>query len=169
MKFKVIVGGIEKELEVTRQADRLRITFDGTTTEVRVVYTEGAHFVLEYDQPAGEFVQRRRLRAAGHLQGDRRQLWVNGSNLDYTRARPQAAGAAAGGGSLASSIPAIVSEVLVAVGDEVAAGDKLVLLESMKMILPIQAPHAGTVEAIHCAPGEAVQPGAPLLALKQPA
>ncbi len=167
MRFKVNVAGIEKELEVTRQTDRLRITIDGTTSDVRVVYTEGAHFVLEYDQPAGEFVQRRRLRAAGHLQGDKRQLWVNGSHLDYVRVRPQAA-AAAGGGSLSSSIPAVVSEILVAVGDEVEAGDKLLLLESMKMILPIQAPHAGTVEAIHCAAGEAVQPGVALLALRQP-
>lgn len=165
MKLKVNVAGAEKELEVTRQADRLRITFDGNTTEVRVVYTEGAHFVLEYDQPAGEFIQRRRLRAAGHVEGDTRQLWVNGSNLDYTRVRPQAAGTEATTGSLASSIPAVVSEVLVSVGDQVQAGDKLVLLESMKMILPIQAPHDGTVEAIHCAPGDAVRPGVPLLAL----
>jgi biotin carboxyl carrier protein len=166
MRFRVNVAGTEKELEVTRQADRLRITYDGATTEVRVVYTEGAHFVLEYDQPAGEFIQRRRLRAAGCLQGDRRQLWANGSNLDYTRVRPQAARAETSTGSLASSIPAVVSEILVSAGDQVKAGDKLILLESMKMILPIQAPHAGTVEAIHCAPGEAVQPGVPLLALK---
>ena len=33
------------------------------------------------------------------------------------------------------------------------------------MILPIQAPHDGTVTAINCAPGEAVQPGAPLIDL----
>jgi urea carboxylase len=54
---------------------------------------------------------------------------------------------------------------LVAVGDQVRAGDKLVLLESMKMILPIQAPYDGAVTAINCAPGEAVQPGVPLITL----
>jgi hypothetical protein len=53
MKFKVSIAGIEKELEVTRQGDRLRIVHDGAATEVRVVYTEGAHFVLEYDQDNG--------------------------------------------------------------------------------------------------------------------
>jgi biotin carboxyl carrier protein len=165
MRFKVNVAGVEKELEVTRLGDRLRITRDGTTTEVRVVYTEGAHFVLEYDQPNEPFTQRRRLRAAGHLEGDGRQLWVNGSHLDYCRVRPQAIGPAAGAGSLSASIPAVVSEILVAAGDRVQAGDKLILLESMKMILPIQAPHEGTVATIHCAPGEAVQPGVPLLTL----
>lgn len=165
MIFKVNVAGVEKELEVTRLGDRLRITHDGTATEVRVVYTEGAHFVLEYDQPAEAFIQRRRLRAAGHLQGDARQLWVNGSHLDYRRVRPQASTAAASAGSLSASIPAVVSEILVAVGDEVRAGDKLILLESMKMILPIQAPQDGTITAINCAPGAAVRPGVPLIAL----
>lgn len=165
MIFKVTVAGVEKELEVTRLGDRLRITHDGTTTEVRVVYTEDAHFVLEYDQPNGAYTQRRRLRAAGHLQGDARQLWVNGSHLSYSRVRPQAAEPAADAGSLSASIPAVVSEILVAVGDQVRAGEKLILLESMKMILPIQAPHDGTVTAINCAPGEAVQPGAPLIDL----
>lgn len=167
MIFKVNVAGVEKELEVTRLGDRLRITHDGVTTDVRVVYTEGAHFVLEYDQPHEAFTQRRRLRAAGHLEGDDRQLWVNGSHLDYCRVQPQAASPAASAGSLAASIPAVVSEILVAVGDQVQAGDKLILLESMKMILPIQAPRAGTVAAIHCAPGEAVQPGVPLIALAE--
>jgi biotin carboxyl carrier protein len=33
----------------------------------------------------------------------------------------------------------------------------------MKMILPIQAPYAGTVAAIHCVAGQAVQPGIPLV------
>ena len=165
MNFKVSVAGVEKELEVTRLGDRLRITHDGATTEVRVVYSEGAHFVLEYDQPNGAFTQRRRLRAAGHLQGDSRQLWVNGSHLSYGRVRLQAAGPDAAPGSLSASIPAVVSEILVAVGDRVQAGKKLILLESMKMILPIQAPHEGTVTAINCAPGEAVQPGVPLIAL----
>jgi biotin carboxyl carrier protein len=165
MKYKVSIAGVEKELEVARQGDRLRIVHDGAATEVRVVHTEGAHFVLEYDQDNGGLTQRRRLRAAGHLQGDQRQLWVNGSHLDYRRVRAESPGSAADAGSLSASIPAIVSEILVGVGDQVRAGDKLILLESMKMILPILAPHEGTVTAIHCAPGEAVQPGAPLIAL----
>ena len=167
MKVKVNVNGQERELEVSRQGDRLRITYEGQTREVRVLHTDGAHFVLEYDQPSGHHVQRRRLRAAGHIDGDRRQLWVNGSTVFYERVRETQAGAgAAGAGSLSASIPAVVSEVLVGEGDVVEAGDKLILLESMKMILPIQAPHAGVVSEIKCQAGEAVQPGVPLLELE---
>lgn len=167
MKVKVNVGGQERTLEVSRQGDRLRIKDGDETREVRVLHTDGAHFVLEYEQPSGPFVRQRRLRAAGHIEGDQRQLWVNGSTIVYERVREaEAGGAQAGAGSLSASIPAVVSEVLVDEGDVVAAGDKLILLESMKMILPIQAPRAGVVREIKCRAGDAVQPGVPLLELE---
>jgi biotin carboxyl carrier protein len=69
--------------------------------------------------------------------------------------------------SLSASIPAVVSEILVKVGQEVKIGDKLILLESMKMILPIQAPRAGFVTAINCVPGQAVQPGIQLVEIEE--
>ena len=50
---------------------------------------------------------------------------------------------------------------------EVKAGDKLILLESMKMIIPIQAPQDGLVTALHCSTGEAVQPGEQLIELEE--
>ena len=56
---------------------------------------------------------------------------------------------------------------LVKTGQEVKIGDKLILLESMKMILPIQAPHAGIVTGINCVPGQAVQPGVPLVEIEE--
>jgi biotin carboxyl carrier protein len=69
--------------------------------------------------------------------------------------------------SLSASIPAVVSELLVQVGDRVETGDKLILLESMKMILPVQAPFEGIVSAINCSVGEAVQPGIQLIEIEQ--
>ncbi len=164
MKITVEMAGREQELEVEQRGDSLHIHFEGKETVVRLVHSEDAGFVLEYDEPHGDHVRRRRLRAAGHAAGDERQLWVNGSLLRYRRVRRREGSAAgAGTGSLAAEIPSVVSEILVAPGDVVSAGDKLLLLESMKMILPIQAPHAGVVAAIHCAAGQAVQPGIPLV------
>ncbi|HSM55016.1 MAG TPA: biotin/lipoyl-containing protein [Candidatus Sulfomarinibacteraceae bacterium] len=165
MKFKVALGGEEREIEVVRQGERLRITHQGESIMVRVVHTDGLHFVLEYEQQVGQQVRRRRLRAAGHVDGDQRQLWVNGSLVNYQRLRQRQESRAQAAGSLSASIPAVVSEVLVEEGQQVRAGEKLILLESMKMILPVQAPHDGTVTAINCAAGDAVQPGVPLVAL----
>ncbi|MCI0399249.1 MAG: hypothetical protein L0332_06655 [Chloroflexi bacterium] len=165
MKFKVNVDGQEKEIEAIRQGDRLRVSYDGLTAEVLVIHTNGPHFVLEVEEPGPDgFVRRKRVRAAGHAQGDKRQLWVNGRNLTYERVREGSAAHPAGdAGSLSATIPAVVSEILVQVGDQVAAGDKLILLESMKMVLPINAPTAGRVTAVHCAVGEAVQLGVQLV------
>lgn len=66
---------------------------------------------------------------------------------------------------LSAPMPAVVRTVLFAPGDRVTAGDVLVVLEAMKMELPVRAPRAGTVVAVRCAAGELVQPGVPLVEL----
>lgn len=43
-------------------------------------------------------------------------------------------------------------------GSQVEAGDTLVVLEAMKMELPIRAPRPGVVRAVHCVEGQLVQP-----------
>ena len=52
-----------------------------------------------------------------------------------------------------------VAEVNVEVGDRVAAGTALVLLESMKMEILVLSGGAGTVAEIHVAPGDVIQEG----------
>jgi acetyl-CoA carboxylase biotin carboxyl carrier protein len=51
------------------------------------------------------------------------------------------------------------------VGDTIGAGDTVVLLESMKMEIPVLAEHPGRVTAIKVAVGDVVQEGDPLIAL----
>lgn len=52
-----------------------------------------------------------------------------------------------------------VWKVLVAAGDSVADGDTLVILESMKMEIPVVAEAPGTVVSLHVSEGEGVQEG----------
>lgn len=54
---------------------------------------------------------------------------------------------------------ASVMSVLVAVDDQIAAGDTLVILESMKMEIPVLAEHGGRVTDIGVAAGDAIQEG----------
>ncbi|MBU2073659.1 MAG: biotin/lipoyl-binding carrier protein, partial [Actinobacteria bacterium] len=58
-----------------------------------------------------------------------------------------------------------VLEVAVAAGEHVEVGDTVVLLESMKMEIPVIAERAGTVTAVKVATGDVVQEGDVLLAL----
>ncbi len=56
--------------------------------------------------------------------------------------------------------------VAVAVGDEVAEGDEVVVLESMKMEMPVEAEQGGVVERILCEKGQSVNEGEALLVLR---
>lgn len=67
--------------------------------------------------------------------------------------------------SLTAPMPAMVVAINVRPGDPVRRGDILIVLEAMKMELPVRAPDDGTVEAIHCRAGALVQPGASLIDL----
>jgi 3-methylcrotonyl-CoA carboxylase alpha subunit len=69
-------------------------------------------------------------------------------------------------GGLASALPAVVLEVMVTPGEAVKSGQKLLLLESMKTVLTIQAPRDGVVAAVLCSEGEAVPAGVPLVELE---
>jgi acetyl-CoA carboxylase biotin carboxyl carrier protein len=51
-------------------------------------------------------------------------------------------------------------------GDSVAEGQVCVILESMKMEMPVEAPAAGKVQKIACAEGQAVNDGDVLLVLE---
>jgi acetyl-CoA carboxylase biotin carboxyl carrier protein len=52
-----------------------------------------------------------------------------------------------------------VWKVVAAPGDTVAAGDPLVILESMKMEIPVEAPAGGTVTEVRVEEGAVVQDG----------
>lgn len=68
--------------------------------------------------------------------------------------------------ALAAPMPASVLRVEVAPGQRVARGDVLIVLEAMKMELPLMAPRDGVVKAVRGRPGELVQPGVPLVELE---
>jgi biotin carboxyl carrier protein len=66
---------------------------------------------------------------------------------------------------LSAPMPATVIRVLVEVGSAVTRGQALIMLEAMKMEMPVRSPRDGVVKAVHCKAGELVQPGVNLLDL----
>jgi acetyl-CoA carboxylase biotin carboxyl carrier protein len=63
-------------------------------------------------------------------------------------------------------ITGTVWKIEVAVGDEIADGDTVVILESMKMEMPVEAEDDGKVAEIKCSEGESVQEGQVLVVLE---
>ncbi len=66
---------------------------------------------------------------------------------------------------LVAPMPATVVKLLVAPGQSVRKGETLLVLEAMKMELPIRAPADAVVRAVHCRQGELVQPDRALIEL----
>jgi acetyl-CoA carboxylase biotin carboxyl carrier protein len=62
-------------------------------------------------------------------------------------------------------ITGTVWKIEVAVGEQVDEGDTVVILESMKMEMPVEAEDAGTVAEILCEEGQAVNEGDALVVL----
>jgi acetyl-CoA carboxylase biotin carboxyl carrier protein len=62
-------------------------------------------------------------------------------------------------------ITGTVWKIEVEVGDSIEEGDTVVILESMKMEMPVEAEDAGTVSEIKCAEGQSVSEGDTLVVL----
>jgi biotin carboxyl carrier protein len=69
-------------------------------------------------------------------------------------------------GDLAAPMPATVRAIHIGPGDRVTRGQTLVVLEAMKMELPLKAPADGTVASVACRAGDLVQPGVPLVVVE---
>ncbi len=82
-----------------------------------------------------------------------------------TPAAAPASAPASGGSPVISPLPGVIIKVLVNPGDKVTKGQKLMILEAMKMENDIKAPKDGTVVSIAVSVNDNVQEGVTLLTL----
>jgi 3-methylcrotonyl-CoA carboxylase alpha subunit len=94
-------------------------------------------------------------------------FWSN--NYHFTRIDPLARGGAEAGtaGVIEAPMPGQVRSVQAKAGDVVAKGDRLVVVEAMKMEHSLTAPRDGTVAEVLTAPGAQVEAGAALIRLEE--
>jgi len=76
------------------------------------------------------------------------------------RSKAKSGGAAVSGDALTSPMQGTIVKIAVSEGDQVAAGDLVVVLEAMKMEQPLTAHKAGTVKGLSATVGEVVASGA---------
>ena len=98
-------------------------------------------------------------------------ITVNGTAYEVTveetgsvsapAAAPKAAAPAAGAGAVkvTASVPGKVLKIVASAGQTVKAGDNIIILESMKMEIPVVAPQDGTVASIDTSEGASVENG----------
>jgi 3-methylcrotonyl-CoA carboxylase alpha subunit len=102
------------------------------------------------------------------VSGDTRWVFVDGEVFVFESGRPSTRRrrASTAQGSLTAPMPATVRQVVVSPGARVQQGEVLLVLEAMKMELPVRAPGNGTVTAVKCRQGELVQAGQELIELE---
>lgn len=97
--------------------------------------------------------------AAAVRHGDTVHVSYLGRTFVVEKAKRVRASRGAADGELRAPMPGVIVDVLVAEGDAVQRGDKVVVLEAMKTQQPFVAPFAGRIAALKVAKGEQVAEG----------
>ncbi len=178
MQYIVTVGGTRFTIDIERGEQRQwRIQVNGTPVALESVTVSAGHLSLLAGTRAFEpFVEALAATEPGAEERGYRVL-LRGAPFTATvvDARRQAlAGMARGGrehGEIAvkAPMPGLVANVLVAAGDTVEHGQRVVVLEAMKMQNDLLAPRGGVVRAVQVTPGQAVTQGQPLVIIGDPA
>jgi biotin carboxyl carrier protein len=143
-RFTVTVDGRPREVDaVDTGRGFLNLLVEGGSHEVGLTATDNGYRVVLRDE-----VLEVDLRAGGRDAG------------------APARRAAAGPLRLTAPMPGKIVRVLVAAGDEVSAGQGLVVMEAMKMENELTAPRAGRVKEVGAREGQAVETGTLLATLE---
>lgn len=165
MKYFVRISGEEHEVVL----DETGVHIDGDDIAAHVVPIDGTPVQMV---TIGNAVHRVVVRP-GSSRG-RYTLWLDGYRFEVdalderTRAIRELSGAAAGPvgpAPVVAPMPGLIVRVNAEVGDQVQAGQGLVVMEAMKMENELRAQAAGRVKAILVGPGSIVEKGAVLIEL----
>lgn len=171
-RYSVEVSGAEREVTVEKlDGSRVRVTHGGRARVYEAVRVAGSGRASTWSLlPEGGGRQ-----ALVDVDGAAPDLTVTVDNksvpIKLTSARAKVAGRAAapakvGPSAVQSPMPGKVVKVLVAVGDEVKAGQGVVVVEAMKMENELKSPKDGKVRAVAVREGQPVEAGQSLVTLE---
>ncbi|MEX2223886.1 MAG: biotin/lipoyl-containing protein [Candidatus Rokuibacteriota bacterium] len=165
MKFEAQTGGRTIPIEVAGAAGRFTLTIDGEPLAVDARQTgegiwsillDGASHVADVTEQDGAYLV--------DVDGERYTIRVEEESRYIIRTRGAQGGER--GQVLKAPMPGKVTLIEVSVGQAVAPGDGLIVLEAMKMENEFKAQVAGTVKEIRVAAGQPVNPGDVLVVIE---
>ncbi len=163
MKVEGVHTTIPADLAILRHPDFAAMQHSTKWVEERLDLSNVSSELSTGEPPAAGLVERT---TTVEVNGKRFEVraWVpeSGSVSTSPRRAPRASGAATGGaatGDVVAPMQGTIVKVLVEVGQEVNAGDAVVVLEAMKMENQLQADKAGTVSAVKVKAGDKVGSG----------
>lgn len=146
-KYQYTIQGVDYDVEINE--------VEGSLAKVNV---NGIDFDVELKQPISVGKQMKKVKLEKPVAAP------------VTAAAPGAAPVpapveAGSGAKVLAPLPGTVTEVCVKVGNAVAMGDTVVVLEAMKMQNNIEAENSGTVTSVLVSKGDTVMEGAPLITI----
>ncbi len=167
MLYYVTIG--ERTVEVDLGPEGVRV--DGEAVEAVLDRVEGTRVrSLLLDGASHRLVARRTERRTWDLHVRGARLTAEAVD-ERTRAIREMTGAAAGPSGprpLVAPMPGLVVKVEVEPGDDVVAGQGLVIMEAMKMENELKAEATGRVSVVHAQPGQPVEQGQVLVEFEAP-
>lgn len=168
-RHRFLIDGTEHSVVVDESNGLFTVAVDdGEPLQVDVTNSglPGLFSLLLDGQPSQAFVSRRG--AGFEVTTGGRRFAVEAATVGRGRRGP------VGGledplGKVSAPLGGVVIEVHVKVGDTIAVGDPLMVIEAMKMQNEVQAAHAGTVTALHYGKGDRVDQKGDLLLEYDPA
>ena len=165
MKYVTIINGRRFEIEIDNDG---RVLIDGEERDVDFLNLGGSLFSLITENKSFEAViDDDEGRIAVMMRGRLFEAQVLDERAMLLMQRR--GGLTASSGEVHAPMPGLIVEVTAVPGGEVAKGQTVIILESMKMQNELKSPIDGLVRAIHAEAGQAVEKNALLVEIKAPA
>ncbi len=166
MKYIATVKDREYTIEIDPDKG---ILIDGESQEIdfRRLPSGGVTSLLMNNRSISAVVEEHSDRWEVLIEGELYTVQVQDERA-YRLERMRSSGLTVDGEAIVSSpMPGIIVSVPVSVGDVVRRGDKVIILESMKMENELRAPCDGVVTHVHVAAGASVEKDQPLVGISQ--
>ncbi|WP_311435792.1 biotin/lipoyl-containing protein [Hoylesella timonensis] len=138
--FKYIIDGKEYQVEITDVVDnKAQVTVNGKDFQVEM---------------------------EGQPEAEKKTVTQLPQTDEKVETEPSTTGQVNTEQAIKAPLPGVITEIKVSVGDQVKAGDTVVVLEAMKMANNIEAEKDGTVTAICIKQGESVMEDTPLVVIE---
>lgn len=142
-----------KEYKYTINGKKYEVTIGNIANNVAVVCVNGENYNVEMEAEAKQEKPKVKIVPVAAPQATENKTETRSQKASLQNA-------------VKAPLPGVITEVTVAVGDEVKAGDTVVVLEAMKMANNLEAEKGGKVSAIFVQPGQSVMEGDPLVAIE---
>ena len=161
MKLQAIISDSQVDLEIRRQGSRVFATVDGRNYELELKRVSDRSYLMSDDGKVFDCRVDGRLESGGQV-----DVMVGANRHAITLIDPKRLRSASGAGAhgegaarIVAPMPGKVVRLLVAAGQEVEAGQGIVVVEAMKMQNEMKSPKSGTIGSINVAVGTTVNGG----------